>query len=133
MKLRFRLPDEDEDEPEVPDVPDETGEGPEPEGLTLQALTLAGAAASAQVFWPLPLLYVVIFGALGVGIGLAGIFRFGKAGVLAGIVAFALADLFTPASAPVSFVLRTICVMLAALGLTLGVGALIERSRDRSE
>lgn len=131
MKLRFRLPDEDEEEREDHVVPEEASEGPGLEGLVLEALALAAAATSAQVFWPLPWLYVLIYGAIGLGVGLAAVLHVGKVGAMAGVVLYVLLDFLTPTSASVSFVLRTLCVMLAVLLLTLVVGALVQRRHAR--
>lgn len=128
MKLRFRLPDEGEEEGEDYNIPDETGEEPDLEVLVPKVLALAVAAASAQVFWPLPLPFVVIFAVLGLGLGVAWLLRVGTWAAMSAFVFYVLVDLFTPANASVGFLLRATFVTVATFGVAVGAGLLIRRA-----
>jgi hypothetical protein len=143
VRLRFRIPDTDQDEENeenrTADWGSEGRASEEPEEavdlteLGPKALILGLGAAATQIFWPLPLFYLLAFALIGAATGLAYLLEIGRDGWIVGVFFYFLVDLFTPAYADVNFFLRTIFVMVAALGLTVGIGAMIQRARRNED
>jgi hypothetical protein len=130
MRLRFRIPEEDEEEDEQGAEPDEE---PDVEDLVPKALIVALGAAATQVFWPLPAPYLLLFGLIGAATGVAYVLRTGRVGWMAGVIVYGVVNFFMPSDADPSFFLRACFVFVAALGLTVGVGLLIQRGWGPNE
>lgn len=137
MKLRFRLPDEDEDETEAgerPAEPPEPSEPVDPRDISRKAMLVAIGGVATQVLWPLPVLHVVLFGSIGVLIGAAAVLKLEKQeAAFAGFILWGLMDFFTPSGTDIGFLVRTFVVTLGALGAVVAARRWILRALGEGE